>query len=323
MGEKVGGVLDCVADLRAALEAARSDGLDFACVPLFHPRLVRDGRGVSCRRESMGTRSDLVLSGAEWSRLVVGVASAWPDLAAGCAPARSDGEAALRFELAHASHLSLSAVLLGPLPRDVSGVARCVCEALQRVTSWQCWVRCRLVSRELEEARREGRHDGGGDPWDPWARWDALRRLCDHTAGLVVALELSEELPSRDAARRWRGEPIRALIVPCAIFRKNGAGFPVLGKGHQALVLSLAALEPQLVVSGRPRKGTKRGDYVAYVRHLLKNGPQAKDDGGVAALERPYRDFLQAPLQPLADNLESATYETFERDPVKYGAGKG
>jgi hypothetical protein len=26
----------------------------------------------------------------------------------------------------------------------------------------------------------------------------------------------------------------------------------------------------------------------------------------------------QAPLQPLADNLESQTYETFERDPVKY-----
>lgn len=32
----------------------------------------------------------------------------------------------------------------------------------------------------------------------------------------------------------------------------------------------------------------------------------------------PYRDFLQAPLQPLMDNLESQTYETFEKDPVKY-----
>lgn len=31
-----------------------------------------------------------------------------------------------------------------------------------------------------------------------------------------------------------------------------------------------------------------------------------------------YLDVLQAPLQPLADNLESQTYETFERDPVKY-----
>ena len=26
----------------------------------------------------------------------------------------------------------------------------------------------------------------------------------------------------------------------------------------------------------------------------------------------------QIPLQPLADNLESQTYEVFEKDPVKY-----
>lgn len=28
--------------------------------------------------------------------------------------------------------------------------------------------------------------------------------------------------------------------------------------------------------------------------------------------------FLQAPLQPLQDNLESQTYETFEKDVTKY-----
>jgi type II protein arginine methyltransferase len=31
-----------------------------------------------------------------------------------------------------------------------------------------------------------------------------------------------------------------------------------------------------------------------------------------------YQDFLQAPLQPLTVNLESITYEVFEKDPVKY-----
>ena len=31
-----------------------------------------------------------------------------------------------------------------------------------------------------------------------------------------------------------------------------------------------------------------------------------------------YQDILQAPLQPLTDNLESITYEVFEKDPVKY-----
>ena len=31
-----------------------------------------------------------------------------------------------------------------------------------------------------------------------------------------------------------------------------------------------------------------------------------------------YQDYLQSPLQPLSDNLESVTYEVFEKDPVKY-----
>lgn len=35
-------------------------------------------------------------------------------------------------------------------------------------------------------------------------------------------------------------------------------------------------------------------------------------------LEASYRDYLQAPLQPLQDNLESATYEVFEKDATKY-----
>lgn len=31
-----------------------------------------------------------------------------------------------------------------------------------------------------------------------------------------------------------------------------------------------------------------------------------------------YNDLIQIPLQPLMDNLSSATYDVFERDSVKY-----
>ena len=31
-----------------------------------------------------------------------------------------------------------------------------------------------------------------------------------------------------------------------------------------------------------------------------------------------FQDKLQYPLQPLRDNLESLTYEQFEKDPAKY-----
>merc|ERR1719277_1690822 len=38
----------------------------------------------------------------------------------------------------------------------------------------------------------------------------------------------------------------------------------------------------------------------------------------VSQFAKGYEDFLQSPLQPLMDNLESQTYEVFERDPIKY-----
>ncbi len=55
--------------------------------------------------------------------------------------------------------------------------------------------------------------------------------------------------------------------------------------------------------------------YLSYIRHLQRNQPPKP------AIERfgaGYQDYLQAPLQPLADNLESVTYEVFETDPIKY-----
>ncbi|KAK3710895.1 hypothetical protein QZH41_005146 [Actinostola sp. cb2023] len=38
----------------------------------------------------------------------------------------------------------------------------------------------------------------------------------------------------------------------------------------------------------------------------------------VSQFAKGYEDYLQCPLQPLSDNLESQTYEIFERDPIKY-----
>lgn len=43
-----------------------------------------------------------------------------------------------------------------------------------------------------------------------------------------------------------------------------------------------------------------------------------QNTGTVERFARGYEDYLQCPLQPLTDNLESQTYEIFEKDPVKY-----
>lgn len=41
-------------------------------------------------------------------------------------------------------------------------------------------------------------------------------------------------------------------------------------------------------------------------------------EGTVDNWAKGYYDYLQAPLQPLMDNLHGMTYESFEKDPVKY-----
>lgn len=47
---------------------------------------------------------------------------------------------------------------------------------------------------------------------------------------------------------------------------------------------------------------------------------QLQSHGALENFAKGYEDYLQCPLQPLMDNLESQTYEVFEKDPVKYTA---
>lgn len=44
--------------------------------------------------------------------------------------------------------------------------------------------------------------------------------------------------------------------------------------------------------------------YVDYIRHLWTSRPPLDE---TQAFESPFYDYLQIPLQPLADNLESNT----------------
>jgi protein arginine N-methyltransferase 5 len=72
--------------------------------------------------------------------------------------------------------------------------------------------------------------------------------------------------------------------------------------------------------------------YLQYVRHVTSTAGPAPSysttsasgslpklvENGTHDYAAGYGDYLQAPLQPLMDDLGSATYDVFERDPVKY-----
>lgn len=163
-------------------------------------------------------------------------------------------------------------------------------------------------------------------------------------------------MPEIELRTRWFSEPVHFLTIGLGTFRNNQSGFPCLSTLHQETIASYmrlktapwlllcdigpnayngsTALVPLLSESGvsadggpstagagnearrRREEDISRDPHLAYIKWLeVQQLPFEK-------LETPalisYQDWLQSPLQPLTDNLESATYEVFEGDPVKY-----
>jgi protein arginine N-methyltransferase 5 len=88
---------------------------------------------------------------------------------------------------------------------------------------------------------------------------------------------------------------------------------------------------PTFILSGTTLSRHPSGGanaYLQYVRHITSQPLAASNgtgsngklaDNSVASdYTSGYADYLQAPLQPLMDDLGSATYDVFEKDPVKY-----
>jgi len=146
---------------------------------------------------------------------------------------------------------------------------------------------------------------------DPWEAWNNLRTFCEHHPSIGVALIITEDLPENcdQAIKRWRGEPIMALVIPTSIFVTNASGYPTLSVAHQRCVLSLMDLKAQIVIRGKSRHPEGLVPYVRYIHYL--NGEKRPKPSSKDQFESPYYDYLQLPLQPLMDNLESQTYVVF------------
>lgn len=332
--------------LRASLELAEISGCDFVLAPLAHPRYERmsihstppkfqsssssqNPSPPPIVRTDPLTRSDLELSSGEWMAGVVAKLSPWirPDCPH---PAlRAASEAAFAEEVAFAAHMSLRALVIPPPNGGRSGIAnlaRCVSAALLQAPALQLWLRLPVVdlpgkapplSFAIDEASVELPAD---DEMDPWEVWNAIRTLCGEHPNLGVALELTSELPPRALLERWTAEPVRVVLLSTSSYVTNKVGYPVLSRKHQDFIKTMFKMRPFFALTGRAHK-VKGGDgyrpFVQYLAHLFGKMP---DSSEAETYEAPYYDYLQAPLQPLAHNLGSQTYETFEKDPVKYSA---
>lgn len=150
---------------------------------------------------------------------------------------------------------------------------------------------------------------------------------------------------------RWHSEPVHLLTIDGTSFVKNAKGYPVLSKAHQSLITrhmrlrlapwillcdvgpvpgldTIEGFDPTTGPAGgmnfpslseasqtQNKKNYDPTPHLSYIRNLQQKQPPR------TPLERfgiGYQDYLQAPLQPLTVNLESITYEVFEKDPIKY-----
>ncbi|KAL5002099.1 PRMT5 arginine-N-methyltransferase-domain-containing protein [Aspergillus recurvatus] len=183
------------------------------------------------------------------------------------------------------------------------------------------------------------------DLFGTWDAWDAVRRTCKYHSRLFVALSLPKHLPPMSVQSRWHSEPVHLFTIDPNTFIKNQKGYPVLGKAHQALISRFMRLRtapwillcdvgpipgietdntsslpgseyPSLAqAAASSKKHHDPTPHLSYMRNLQQRQPPR------TAIERfgtGYQDYLQAPLQPLTVNLESITYEVFEKDPIKY-----
>lgn len=228
----------------------------------------------------------------------------------------------MKQEVSWAMHLGLQAILLPPPPMQAANYSRSILQFLSPTSYQQFWIRIPL----LQPIRSDNMDAGLGHISDGWIAWNNLRLATGHVHNIGVALELSGDLNDEDLSicKKWAAEPVKAIIIPTSMFVPNKLGFPVLLKQHQTIVSHFLQFKINFIFSGPPKhnppeSGLQSAGYSTYREYILFLRDRVLQsetplDPAIAA----YRDRLQSPLQPLMDNLESQTYETFERDQIKY-----
>ena len=266
--------------------------------------------------------------------------------------------ATLKSELAWAAHLNLQACLLPPIPPSSSSCANyshgahTALNSLSHmalwltvplspnvdedISSWELWnafrtqtdfhnlLGCALVmSRELPPPKMIQRWSGEpvkavlipthvfgsnkrGFPILTKSHQEAVQAFFGMGVQIVVTGVRVHEIPKEIEA--GPSPPAPSPTPP-------SAGPPGLTLG--SFLPPSALSDPPLGFSIHNPVGENHElkPYHDYLSFLFRKMESVSDQDRA---ESEYRDYLQAPLQPLQDNLESSTYEVFEKDITKY-----
>ncbi|KAG0144676.1 hypothetical protein CROQUDRAFT_659743 [Cronartium quercuum f. sp. fusiforme G11] len=263
---------------------------------------IPDETAEQWRRDGGFLSSELNLICSEDTPRLLCIGADWLELDSPVEGIRFDCELALKQEVGFASYLGLSHLILPPIRHRnyVTDYGRAVCALLSLPTNVHLAMMVPINSPTA------------------WEDWHTVRKLCDNNHRLSISLDLTGFSNTNSNFSRWVAEPVSFLYIPASTFISNANQYPVLSKSCQHFLKGLLKFKPTIILSQTTEGKHPNGGplaYVQYIRFLEKKMP------GPNAVERyadRYLDFLQAPLQPLAENLDSFIYEGFEKDPVKY-----
>ncbi|KAH9912809.1 PRMT5-domain-containing protein [Fomitopsis serialis] len=305
-----------------------------------HDKVEIERRAEAWRATPAFERDEVTMTRLDEAEGVVAVASEWLELDATDDWVRHDSETALLQELAYASYLNITSAILPPPKHrsQLASYARAVNTCLNAVPYMELSVCIPIYDPVMLHASSSaGSAVNITTVSSPsvlfsdepsvatWEMWDAIRTVCEYNPRLTLTLDLTPPMPSViSVLSQWSAEPVRHIFLPASAFIANAKGYPVLPKVAQGFLRDIMKLRPNVILSGTTAGRHKNGGevvYSQYVRHLEKTSPAykaSKTQGTVENFAQGYQDYLQAPLQPLMDNLQSVTYQTFEQDPVKY-----
>lgn len=288
-------------DVENAILGSSEEGYDFVCLDL-----IDKSKNVTFLKaqegERLGDKTDpkFMLDSQDWSNFVVGKISSYDGTESGSHANLAAADNAILNEINYCAYLGLPAFLISVDKNNCVQMARLINYSLLNshhiMTVW-----VRIVGDKSNESA--------------WKTWNQFRTLCNHSSRVGLALELSCDLPDVADIKKWLGEPVRSVFLPTSIFMSNKKGYPVLSKAHQSVIMQFFSIKCQVVITGPSNHDLGMKVYQQYIYHLYSVRP---DPDQYQIFSEGYEDYLQSPLQPLMDNLESATYEVFEKDPVKY-----
>jgi protein arginine N-methyltransferase 5 len=281
-------------DLNALNSIAVSNGYHFAVSKILFnaPSILKNTKLIPAALP----KDVLVIDNAENSSFIAGCVSEWVELDSEDHLIRQKSERIVRKEIEWASHIGLISVIFTIPKGNIANFARVLNWAVDFLAYTSVFVRVSVKN---------------------WERWNMVRMMCGHHHRLGVVLEMDKEYTPKEL-NKWEAEPVRCLQLSTAVFLENKKGFPVLSKNYQQFLFRMFRSTQKLIVTTSGFNCNHKGDfssYLQYLEHLFEIRPE---DSIIDQFAAGYHDCLQAPLQPLMDNLESGTYEVFEKDPVKY-----